>query len=124
MTVQITTLLSPSWRSGHRLWLFKSPHCSHLRDGRRGADDVEAADGHQHLGERHLPCVVDTQCRRLLTPRQADAELNHGGGGADDDDDERGGRDGGRQDVDVNGVNDGPGREKAKENWTMTNSGK
>ena len=86
----------------------------HLRNGRYTADDVEAADGHQHLGERHLPCVVDTQCRRLLTPRQADAELNHGDGGADDDDNERGGRDGDGQDVVVNEVNHSPGGEYNK----------
>ena len=95
----------------------QTSNCSHDGNGRRGADDVEAADGHQHLGERHLPCVVDTQCRRLLTPRQADAELNHGDGGADDDDDERGGSDDDGQDVVVNDVNDGSGRYKAKERW-------
>ena len=55
-----------------------------------------------------------SQCRRLLTPRQADAELNHGDGGADDDDDERGGWDGDGQDVVVNEVNHGPGREYNK----------
>ena len=107
----------PTRLPGHSVvWLQNSSCSAHRRNGRRGADDVDAADGHQHLGERHLACVVDTRCRRLLAPRQADAELNHSDDGADDHDDERGGRNDDGQDVVVNDVNDGPGSYKTRGN--------